>query len=164
MPIEIKNLRTEKMSAKPWDVRVDRKSVLGNPFVMKNECQRDEVCEKYKVHFDKMVATNAAFQKVLSLLVETYKEYNQLNLFCWCTPKRCHAETIREYVLNATAGDKNEYVFCTNCKYFGVVENGDDISPHCSCPEVDDCHFWDTEDGRRQSERKHYEKREGVNG
>ncbi len=30
-----------------------------------------------------------------------------LDLLCWCTPKRCHTETIREYVTNRVKSEKN---------------------------------------------------------
>ncbi len=45
--IEIMNLRTTQVEY-PWDVRVDRKSILGNPFYMHNlfsETERNQVCE-----------------------------------------------------------------------------------------------------------------------
>ena len=48
--IEICNLRNKKM-VNVWDVRVDRKSVLGNKFIMHNENERDIVCDKYNCFF-----------------------------------------------------------------------------------------------------------------
>ena len=50
--IEIMNLRYDKPS-QPWDVKVDRSSVLGNPFPMKGEAQRNAVCEKICTTFGK---------------------------------------------------------------------------------------------------------------
>ena len=92
--ITIKNLRNEKPQH-PWDVRVDRASVLGNPYKMEKESQRDEVCDKYKEYFLQRINEEPdAFSKELDRLVELYKEHGKLNLFCWCAPKRCHAETI----------------------------------------------------------------------
>ncbi len=31
-------------------------------------------------------------------LLSLYKVHGKLELFCWCTPKRCHAETIQLYL------------------------------------------------------------------
>ncbi len=36
----------------------------------------------------------------LSVLQTLYQEHGKLRLFCWCSPKKCHAETIRDYILN----------------------------------------------------------------
>jgi len=48
--IVVKNLRNEKPT-KPWQVKVDRSSPLGNPFHMRSEAERDAVCEKYERDF-----------------------------------------------------------------------------------------------------------------
>lgn len=50
--IQIKNLRDSK-PINPWDIRVDRVSILGNPFKMKNESERDDVCDSYKQYLYK---------------------------------------------------------------------------------------------------------------
>lgn len=97
MKIIIKNLRKEKPKY-PWDIRVDRSSPLGNPFAMTSEKDRDLVCNKYEVWFYN-VNTKAQIQNELNRLKEILSKYGKLNLFCWCSPKRCHAETIKEYLL-----------------------------------------------------------------
>lgn len=94
--ILIKNLRKEKPSHS-WDVKVDRSSWLGNQFVMKNETERDKVCDQYKEWFYEELY-DSAMQAELSLLKDILTKYGKLNLFCWCAPKRCHAETIKEYL------------------------------------------------------------------
>lgn len=96
--IEICNLRKQKPT-QPYDVRVDRQSVLGNPFYMRDESQRDAVCEQYKEYFNNKIKTSTAFMCELSVLQTLYKEHEKLRLFCWCSPKKCHAETIRDYIL-----------------------------------------------------------------
>ena len=97
--IRIKNLRFEKME-KEYDVRVDRRSILGNPYYMHSEEERDEVCEKYKAYFYKKIEEDMNFKTEIDRLANIYRKYGQLNLFCWCAPKRCHAETIKEYLEN----------------------------------------------------------------
>ena len=98
--IEICNLRKQKPT-EPYDVKVDRTSILGNPFYMKDESQRSVVCDKYEEYFNQKTKTSIAFMCELSILQALYKKYGKLRLFCWCSPKRCHAETIRDYILKS---------------------------------------------------------------
>jgi hypothetical protein len=106
--ITIHNLRNEKPS-EPYDVIVDRRSPLGNPFSMSDESQRDEVCDRYEGWFQDMLTmkpitpynspkVHSSFGVEILRLQETYKKHGKLRLFCWCTPKRCHAETIAKFV------------------------------------------------------------------
>ena len=98
MEITIKNLRVEKPSAE-YQVRVDRTSVLGNPFYMASEAERDAVCDKYEVYFkNKISLEDNAFMAELRRLYRIAKRYGKLELFCWCAPKRCHAETIKKFL------------------------------------------------------------------
>ena len=84
--IEIKNLRFDK-------------SILGNPYFMKNEGLRDEVCKKYELYFYNQIAkNNQAFLNELRNLYKIHRKYGKLRLFCWCAPKRCHAETIKAFL------------------------------------------------------------------
>ena len=96
--ITIKNLRNAKPKYE-FDVRVDRESILGNPFHMKDESQREIVCKKYAIHFENELANNQEFKKELDRLALLYKTHGKLNLFCWCSPKQCHAEIIRDYII-----------------------------------------------------------------
>lgn len=107
MAIEIMNLRNGGPNL-PYDVRVDRSSPLGNPFPMSNESEREVVCDKYTAWFDgivegwtpgEVVTKNKDQFHFLWKLILLYREYGRLRLFCWCAPKRCHVETIRNYIL-----------------------------------------------------------------
>lgn len=95
--IVVKNLRNEKPRYL-YQVKVDRSSVLGNPFYMASESARDEVCDKYEKYFNEQIKTNARFKLELDRLCTTYKVFGKLELYCWCAPKRCHAETIKRYI------------------------------------------------------------------
>jgi len=97
--IIIKNLKKD-YPIEPWDIRVDRKGPYGNPFRMVMESQRDEVCDKYQKHFNSRIENDSLFKRQLMSLVDTYLTFGKLNLFCWCSPARCHAETIREWILS----------------------------------------------------------------
>ena len=101
--IIIKNLRFSKPQF-AWQVRVDRASVLGNPYYMENETQRDKVCDLYKAYFEEnMQDTNSAFYQEIQRLYGILKEYGKLELYCWCAPKRCHSESIKKYLENLYA-------------------------------------------------------------
>ena len=93
--ITIKNLRTESPT-KPWQFRVDRTTPLGNPFHMRGESQRADVRDKYEalIRRDWHLETRERgeyYAKILSTLLDTGK----VDLFCWCVPGRCHAESIK---------------------------------------------------------------------
>ena len=98
--VEICNLRKQK-PIEPYDVKVDRSSILGNPFVMRSEMERDSVCDKYELYFKSKIKNKSeSFMIEICNLLKTYEEYGKLRLFCWCYPKRCHAETIKRYIEN----------------------------------------------------------------
>jgi hypothetical protein len=95
MPIEICNLRTEKIKYMN-DVMVSRKSsMLGNPFHMLDERGRDDCCDRYEEWFNDQIE---GFKPELLRLYEMWQRYRGLRLFCWCAPKRCHAETIKRWL------------------------------------------------------------------
>ncbi len=96
MSIEIMNLRKTKPS-KPYDVRIDRSSPLGNPFPMKSEADRDDVCDVYEEWFYFTTHTKT-FNDARNDLRYAYYEHGKLRLFCWCAPLRCHGETIKAWL------------------------------------------------------------------
>lgn len=79
-------------------VYVGRPSPLGNPFAMRSEAQRAEVCEKYATWFAHKVAINDP--RVMNELRRLYRlaQQGDLTLGCYCAPKRCHAETIKNFL------------------------------------------------------------------
>ena len=97
--IDICNLKNNKC-VNVFDIKVDRSSILGNPFYMKDESKRDEVCDKYKEYFYNKLIYKDDVLILLRNMINIYKEYGKLRLFCWCAPKRCHAEVIRDYIYN----------------------------------------------------------------
>ena len=97
--IQICNLRKEK-PVYEYDIKVDRSNkILGNPYYMNTESERDLVCEKYKLWiYQKLLQKDKAVIDELNRIIKIYKKHNKLRLFCWCAPKRCHAETIKEII------------------------------------------------------------------
>lgn len=98
--IKIKNLRSCKVQ-NDYDIKVDRSnSILGNKFYMSSEVMRDVVCDKYEEWIrEKINNKDVAVINELHRLIKIYLEYGQLNLFCWCAPKRCHAESIKRILI-----------------------------------------------------------------
>ena len=111
MSVQIINLRT----GQPYDFRCDRKSPVGNPYTMHNESERDEVCEQYESLFDQTMHDNTLddntvgplfnsnvgkFRAYIQQIVNFHNQHGHVTLACWCAPKRCHCETIKQWVLN----------------------------------------------------------------
>lgn len=80
-------------------IRIDRKTPVGNPFYMRDESQRDSVCDAYEAYFHSKV-TEKKDQQFLDYLRMIYKLALQkpVALACWCAPKRCHGETIKKFI------------------------------------------------------------------
>ena len=85
----------------PNHIYCGRGSALGNPFPMKHEGERDEVCDKYEVYFKEQVE-GLKNEAMLSELRSIYKEAQKgdVNLGCFCSPKRCHCDTIKNFIEN----------------------------------------------------------------
>jgi len=65
-------------------VRVDRGSIYGNPFVMGQDGDRDEVCDAYRDHY---LPHKPSILKTLPSLKGKV-------LICHCYPDRCHAHSL----------------------------------------------------------------------
>jgi len=92
-------MQTNRTIISPYDVLVDRTSVLGNPYHMSKECCRDEVCDMYEDWFENKLNIKAhRIMDELNRFLALHKKYGKLRIFCWCAPKRCHAETIKMYL------------------------------------------------------------------
>ena len=97
MAIEIKNIK-HGFTDEKLNIRVDRVSILGNPYRLYHESERNDVCQRYEAYFQRSIKENPLFRTQIDKLVELYKQHGKLNLYCWCTPKQCHAEIIRDYI------------------------------------------------------------------
>jgi hypothetical protein len=66
-----------------WDVRIDRRSKWGNPYVLGEDGDRAEVCQKYRERLLDRID-----------LLESLEELRGLRLGCWCKPLQCHGDTL----------------------------------------------------------------------
>ena len=66
-------------------VYVGRPSKFGNPFVMKNEAEREIVVQRYEQWLR---------AERPDLIEAAKKELRGRNLSCWCSPRHCHADVL----------------------------------------------------------------------
>lgn len=102
-------LKPKVTVGRKWDkgaVFVGRGSLFGNPFNPSDgkdlsklsDKGRDEVCDKYEEFFPVELKRNPEFRSAVIYLVKKALSDGELVLGCFCSPKRCHAETIKDYV------------------------------------------------------------------
>jgi len=96
MTVTVVNL---KKMPKP-DFRADRSTALGNPFYMNRESERELVCDQYEAYFLGNLNPDVApvgFLSELDKILQAAKK-GDITIGCWCAPKRCHCDTIKEYI------------------------------------------------------------------
>lgn len=71
----------------PFDVYIGRPSKWGNPFVIGKDGNREQVIEKYR----ELILNQP------KLMRELYELQNKI-LGCWCKPKACHGDILKELV------------------------------------------------------------------
>lgn len=97
--VEIINLKKEKPKY-PYDFCIDRRTPVGNPYPLKSESKREQVLNDYEDYFNKMIYyEDINFIGYLNQMLDLYKAYNKVRLFCWCYPKKCHGETIKKWLI-----------------------------------------------------------------
>ena len=104
-------------------VRVDRSSVLGNPFELVSESQRELVVRAFEVWFWNVIVKDDTDTKTFTekglKLAKAYRrpsakeiqeellricllaKRKRVTLLCWCSPKMCHGEVILRYLKEA---------------------------------------------------------------
>lgn len=79
--------------------RIDRTSLLGNPFKNKSILDKKDVIKKYEKYFYKSLKNpNSKISKGINELLELGKKYDEVHLSCWCHPGMCHGDVIIEYL------------------------------------------------------------------
>jgi len=93
--ITVVNRRTYKGPGE-WICR--GKSPLGNPFKMKNENDRQKVIEEYKKWISNQLKHGNAFISTEYLRLLEMASKGNLVLICWCAPKACHGDVLKEMI------------------------------------------------------------------
>lgn len=101
----------------PNHIYCGRGSALGNPYIMRQEIERDSVCDAYENWFYLQVNEAAFLDKYARIYGKgqgnyplTTQEFMLLDLFnmvvqgqdinlgCFCAPKRCHCDTVKTFL------------------------------------------------------------------
>lgn len=72
-------------------------SVLGNPFKLGRDGNREEVIEKYLKWLRWQYVVGGAVKQELLRLVELSK-VGDLVLICWCHPEACHGDVLKDVI------------------------------------------------------------------
>jgi Domain of unknown function (DUF4326) len=68
-----------------YDIRIDRATIWGNPFVIGRDGTREEVISKYRAY---LLSNPNLMARLPSLKGKV--------LGCWCHPKACHGDVLAE--------------------------------------------------------------------
>ena len=72
---------------------------FGNPFIIGKDGNRDQVCDQFEEYLNTRTDDHPLIRE-LQKLYELIKETdNTVVLRCYCSPKRCHAESIKKWLL-----------------------------------------------------------------
>jgi len=98
MKINILNKRNISRKLAANDIYIGRGSRFGNPFPMRRENEREEVISKYRDYF----YSNSSLMEFTIRRFKSLKKrgFEEVNLVCFCAPKRCHGEILKEFINN----------------------------------------------------------------
>lgn len=99
--IKTMNLKNDQPRHK-FDFKVDRTTPLGNPYYIKEGVNRKTSIKLYKKYFKYRLNKNSSertkedkeFLKYFNKLINSYRKYGKLRLFCHCAPLQCHIKII----------------------------------------------------------------------
>lgn len=75
-------------------VNIARPSILGNPFYMRDESQRDVVVQQYHEWLGGHYRADDAVWAEVKKLAARVKAGESLALECWCAPCACHGDVL----------------------------------------------------------------------
>ena len=100
--IQVLSLRG-RGGVRPCGESVGRPSVLGHPYVVGRHGTKAHVVALYRLWLRQQWHRGGAVRQELERLAAKYRRDGQLTLLCWCAPRPCHADVIREAVLGMCA-------------------------------------------------------------
>ena len=75
-----------------------KQSALHNPFRLKCEADRDKCIGLYKEYLLKSVKEKGPVREEMKRLYRLVKSGRHVALVCYCAPKRCHGDVIKEFL------------------------------------------------------------------
>lgn len=73
-------------------IRIDRRTVYGNPFHIGKDGTREEVIEKYRHWLWHRMKNDRIFMRLVANLAHR-------DLVCWCAPEPCHGDVLERAAL-----------------------------------------------------------------
>jgi hypothetical protein len=74
-------------------------SPLGNPYPILAHRTRDEACDQYEDYImEKLNKGDSAIRMELNRIGSMLLKGKNVNLTCYCAPKRCHGEFIKQII------------------------------------------------------------------
>ena len=86
---------------------IGRPSVLGNVFILENENRRKEVLALYRHFLRQASKVDGPIRNELLKILEIAKTGVKIELQCFCKPKDCHGDIIKE-ILEEMLLEENE--------------------------------------------------------
>ena len=84
----------------PNHIYCGRGSPVGNPYLISKHLDRDTVCDLYEKWFNKeMLKKYSTVTSFVNNLV-ALAHIQDINLGCFCAPRKCHCDTIKKYIDN----------------------------------------------------------------
>ncbi len=83
------------------DYYIGRPSMLGNPFVIGKDGERESVICMYRSFLEGRLVgdVNGTIAEMIRKLVAEVREGHTVTLRCYCAPRPCHGDVIAEVVL-----------------------------------------------------------------
>ena len=103
--INVVNKKTHEET--PYDYYIGRPSPIGNPYSHLPHSihakyivdTRDEAINNYEEWLKyKIMEKDPVILKELKKIIDFYKTKGEINLLCWCDPKRCHGDVIKKFL------------------------------------------------------------------
>jgi hypothetical protein len=80
---------------------IGRPSPLGNPYKISYHFNRHDIISYYAQYIrNALISRDKDFLTELNRLFQILINNQKLNLICWCAPKACHGDVIRQLLLN----------------------------------------------------------------
>lgn len=136
LDIKVVNLKGYVATEERLMIRVDRKSVLGNPYKMsdRSNAQREYVCDLYEEYIKKALDfTNDKYDIEMDEELDNIAKLaltHSIDLGCFCAPKRCHGETIKRIVEERAAKLQSENIINRNTAIIEVFGKTCSIEEH----------------------------------
>ncbi len=102
--LEVVNLKKQEIPPDTRYIYIGRRmpgwqaAPLGNPFRLKYENERAAILQKYRDWLEEQMKSDTPARREINRIVGLMKNPGPLLLLCWCKPKACHGDVVKELV------------------------------------------------------------------